>query len=704
MTYKRQHLRELFALLLLGTALTFVNQLGIMFGEVVAIKKLAKIDPAIWQADLSDLDAGEYYISAGKPTGLCDIFVDENLVMRGQSSERRVRDSLLLGTSFALGKQIDSKSYVSVRCSRIAGVPLKFPDPPIITRRSFGLLLHGWHFLINVVLGPGSSMLLLVLLVIQRANGVLALAKSQRKVGMLFGCTAFIYSLSLAYVTRFFLPIETAYTLHAVLRCCLSFILLRIAGMERLGKIPMDALFAASTLSLVVASLVDFPMVVQIYRVLYVTWSLSTVYFATLLWLKVSDQRLQKYQRAIVTLASVFYLFDLLSIFMEHINVQYPVLLALLCFLIGRQSRQESERSNLLHASAYRILRFVQSDRTLVEKFREAVDELEHHNPLLRLSAYIDSFCFGRSTQPRIKLERVVEYGYNKNTSQDTVVEVAHGRGLMMAKAMADGRPIFGVGSDGGQYGIIPVGNFACINLSDDHSRGNELGTEARQVLEFLEPAIRSLDSDFQRTAERSRLAINALQGIRGMGSFEEAVASVFLDVVGYSRLSKGQSDPFATFVKGVYFMSIEKRLADLVVREFSRGDELYLCAVNGFPAKQKRAVDAIAEALQRLALFVDTDGASLCSDYGFAPIRLTIGAAAGVAALVITESDVTTMGEVVNNAKRLQDAARPSEILVDMTVAEALKSLPVRLGPETSRLVKGDLIMSRSAWFPKAS
>lgn len=685
----------------MGILLVVFNQASVYLSSVVALKTFDREQPSNWVADISSLPPGDYFVSAGKPTGLCDLQIGTTVVVRGHTEFRQTRDALLLGSAFSLYGNVDDPQLIRIRCTKTPGVSLKFPEPPVIATRNIGIVLHGWRFILHVLLGPGSSLLLLTLLFVGHAGRVRPVGQENLPKRVIFAAMALAYSLSLAYVTRLFLSIEVAYTTHAIMRCAFAFMVLTISGTDGWRQRFNLALLGVSAISLAVVSIVSFPHVVKLYKILYILWSMVVVAQAIDVWRRPAVVMGDREYRVILAVAAIFHGTDFLSMYIEQINVQTPILIMLLCILVGMHAKKEASRNNQLYASAYKILRTIQGNQPLYDKFVVAAHEVQQHNPLLRISAYVDAFCFGRCSEPRRYLERVLSFGYRKDTSRDAVVNLAEDRGKVMLTALTTNAVKFGVGRDGGHYAILPVGAHACINLSDDVAREPAFGSEAQSVLEVLEPAIRSLEAEFRLTAERSRLPINGLLAKRGVGTFPEVVGSLFLDVVGYSKQTRLQKDAFGSFVKGVYFTAIERALDNLLVREFSRGDELYLCAINGFPGNWP-AADAVAEALRRLVEFVESEGDRICSEHGFPKIRLSVGAAAGMAELVVTESDVTTMGDIVNQAKRLQDASGSGEILVNGEVAEALSRVGARIGVPTPRLVKGCTIVAHSVVFPK--
>ncbi|MFP5225236.1 MAG: adenylate/guanylate cyclase domain-containing protein [Actinomycetota bacterium] len=147
-----------------------------------------------------------------------------------------------------------------------------------------------------------------------------------------------------------------------------------------------------------------------------------------------------------------------------------------------------------------------------------------------------------------------------------------------------------------------------------------------------------------------------------GRGETERRVVTVlFADLTGFTALSEGR-DPEQ--VKQIIDRAIA-RLSLIVERYGGRVDKVIgdeLMAVFGAPSSHEDD----PERATRAAFAMHSELEAMSSDASLPPLRLHIGINTGeVVAGLVGGRDYTVLGDAVNIARRLQEAAQPGQILV---------------------------------------
>ena len=102
----------------------------------------------------------------------------------------------------------------------------------------------------------------------------------------------------------------------------------------------------------------------------------------------------------------------------------------------------------------------------------------------------------------------------------------------------------------------------------------------------------------------------------------------------------------------------------------------------------------ATLNAVKIIRRFIENEGRNLCIASGYSPINVTMGVNVGVALVICDSIKVRTSGTVVNEAKRLQEAAPHGKSLAKSSVFSKSVSSEV-FGPEFPILIKSNLIMA---------
>jgi hypothetical protein len=62
------------------------------------------VDSNRWEADLSTLSDGEYFVSVGRPRGTCDLYLDNTKVDTTMSVYPKIRSQLTLSHGFRVNR------------------------------------------------------------------------------------------------------------------------------------------------------------------------------------------------------------------------------------------------------------------------------------------------------------------------------------------------------------------------------------------------------------------------------------------------------------------------------------------------------------------------------------------------------------------------------------------------------------------------
>jgi class 3 adenylate cyclase len=674
----------------------FISNSSFFFDSLVKFDKVGK---SVLVADLSSLPNGEYFFSLGKPTAPCDILFGGKVVERGISHSTATRNSLVIGIPLTVSNLAPGEGILRTECIMPNGFPIKFVDSPILTTRNAGLVLHGFRFLLHLVLGPTCALMLLIILInamIWRSH-----SNSVAVTRIAFAVVALLHSLSLAYFPRLFISAGDAYVINAILRCAFAYTFLAVANRPRAfhGEFVMFAYF--SFISLLVAHFFFSHYVNWTYRISFVLWTAAAIGLTISRWRRPLEMPDDELWRGALTIFAVLQGIDASTIFIEVLQPQMPMMLACMCHFIAKQANIDLRKNQDVYQTTYGVLEVVNDVNTDVrQKIVLATGILQKQSPMLRISAYIDSYCVGEAIASKMSMQRVYEHGYRKDTSFDSSIDISSGNGRFMKEAIGSGKPLYGIGANGGQFICVPIGELACINLSDHNARDPVFGHIANSFVGMLQPAIQAIEAHLKSAADSSKFAINRLRDTLGIGTYECALGAVFIDIVGYSQLSDKFRDPFRRFIADQYFPSLLKAIQTHMTLEFTRGDEAYFCVLEHFVAPGLSIAEELQNGLSACWRFQHEISPELCRQAGFPVIRLRIGAAMGTGTLSITSMEVKTLGEVVNHAKRLQEDAMEGEILITSALSRALPGSNLRFGALKRSLIKNNLIEARSVDF----
>lgn len=690
----------------------FLSQL--LFGLAVDLGiKAERVSPWLFSADISKLPEGMYYASLGSCSGYVDMKIGGETVDTTRIPGSRLRGSTFLGAPF----RADGKGYPpSVEfhfhpergndtgkrrlCNDFVTAPYKR-----------GLLFHFLRIFYGVILGPGLALFLVFSFFLQsfawsrgtrRDGGKRTVAGDLKQNWPLlyFAASGLVHTFTGLDTHYFFigdqdwLPVYYAFSRNYL---SLSFAVL--CGHCSVHGAWIWAGFGASlAASLYVGHfaqahwrlLFDLQMYWYVLTTVVVTLDLARIESAT------PSSRLLRHLAVAWLLIQLIVLFRIITgaSLLRFNGVPWMIAVATIVLTYVRYG--ETARRERVELATTRILGAIEASsdlRSTLDTLARLVADETHFR---RVSAYIDAFCLGREDSPGRSLIRVMDKGYRKDTSMDAVIRFDEGRGACMREAMNGGKAALRRGGrDGAWFTVVPLSRMACINFSDDRESDAELAHESLEVLTRLQPALSVLDSKLADLASRQGHALERLRSVYGDGKNEVEAGAVFTDISDYSVLTERYGAAFANFVASVYFPALVKSLASLAVPEFVRGDELYMLSLKEFLPQGVTPREAAVRTAAAVRAFASAEGARLCADHGLPALKLSTGANAGKAWLVTDPIKVRTAGQVVNDAKRLQEAAPSGGLLIHASLAETARALGIAAGEPAPVLVKKNLIMA---------
>ncbi|MCC7441844.1 MAG: hypothetical protein IT285_09430 [Bdellovibrionales bacterium] len=645
-----------------------------------------------WNADLSGLPEGPYLASFGHLTRPCEVLLDGRVMDATKTAGIPFRTGSNLSAPFAVGPAggagVLRPRELSIRCERayVADRPRTVPNSRILVLPyRIGVLVRAVRELSHFTLGPLLSVFLVVTFGLQflawnRDRGALRGVKLSRLTDLTrswpllaFSVSGLMHGLISADIGYYFLSEEVSPYLYVFSRNFLNFSLLALAAGHTARARPIHALMGASVASGLIGwgllTWGDKPLLVKMFAYQMYFYTLSTGVAAGFLFLRPRTLESTRLMQSLVggwlllQIPTVIFWFSGVRI-LQVSAVQGMITVSTVILILMRY--RELARQERVEAGTARILGAIESGSDIKSLLIQISSMTAREVHYRRVSAYLDAFVLGGHDRPGEVFLRVMEQGYRKDTVRDGRVSFGEGRGGVMHQALVSGEVAAGKGErDGAGYMVVPIGKHACINLSDETAVDDLRLQESRDVVMRLVPALRVLEDRLASTAIRQGMALERIRSARGDGRWECEVGAVFADVNDYSVLTERFGAPFVDFLTTVYFPALVKAVSRWAVPEFVRGDELYLVSIGDLLPEGVSVRAAALEAVRAVRSFSEREGATLCGDHGFPALTLSIGANSGLAWLVCDPIKVRTAGRVVNDAKRLQEAAPSGGILV---------------------------------------
>lgn len=631
--------------------------------------KFNKIEAGHWSASLDQLAPGTYYISAGRPRSLCDLVVDGKVLSSTRSSDPAIRESLLLGGSIVISQDAP-KHLAEIRCSIEQGFAPGLTHVPLVLKYPYGILLQLWRAATDLLLGIFCSAVLILTLVFRR-KGV---SKNWDDATLwLFAFSSFVYSLSLAHFPRLLLSGPTATTLHACLRVLFGWSFFLLCTQKRSSRI-----FGTSLSSAIIGGYLLFAS--NLPAEFESFYDATVPLFSFITFIAVRDayrlpilNRGALIMRYVATTWLIAQLVDISSVIFNKGPYLAPAVVALMTVFIAVLKRYEDERLRSIETVSAEALRIINGPSGIESKLRELGLLFSLKTSFQRVSVYADAFVLGSHDRPHERFVRVMEYGYLKDTSNDRIIDFDEQKGTWMKQAIDSSIPQLTRSKfDGAWFSNVPLGTHAILNLSDAYDRPAFLANESHDLVTRVLPALESISDRLVEYGARMGFALEILRLTRGDGTWTEEIGCVFIDVNGYDDNLQKFGEPYGKFLTAVYLPALCQRVRKWCVRESSaRGDGVYLICIADLMQERCNPPVAVYRTLEEILRFVSADGADMCAMQGYEPVRIQIGANAGVAHVICDSFQVRTNGATVNIAARLQAASQPGQTLVNIDLAK---------------------------------
>lgn len=633
-----------------------------------------EVEPGTWKSITTDLPAGSYFVSVGRPRSICDLRRGNTLIDSNRSTKNDVRDALLLGGSFEKSLD-DSFDEIVLKCDIPRGFKTYLTSTPVLARRDAGLALQGWRFLTQVLLGPTAAGFLLLYIaissIVRRQIRSPLRSKGQHRwrsktvilVG--FGIISFIYALSLAYLPRLWINGASAASYHTILRSVYAFAFSILTAAYSQASIPIFVLHSLQILTQSLIAKFSPLHVLDSYAASCSVFMFCTGYYA---W-KLSGERQLRTQYLLMGLAGAFTVLqplDFLATFYAQKENLSPSLLAILSaglIYIREHEHAVREESEIASLKIHAICDSIENTRELSAKVGEIALAATRFK---RVRVLMDAHMLGAADNPGQIFIRVLETGYLKDTSKDEFFDLTLGRSPWMERALREQRPVAGRGTtDDAGFVVLPIGNHIFINLSDDLTASGEDISARLEVIEHLLPTLARLKDRIVEYSLKQCLALEKLRIKYGRTRFERRIGAIFTDIDGYSGLNSKYGLPFSEFVSDKYYPAMIKSIGNASAAENFIGDELNLVAIEDLLPLGMDIESAVGTTLDRILRFYNNEGANLCSNNGFPHLTVKIGIVIGPATIVCDNVKVRTAGQTVDEAKRLVTYADAGQILL---------------------------------------
>ncbi len=660
---------------LVGVALA-LGAVVIQHGSNVAAKLLATKIPfdlskTDWStAHIGSMPAGVYFVSLGRPRGICDLYVSNNRVATNRGILPNLRGKILIGAAF---RNTTGDVNLEVRCEREAGMTsVGFSHTPILSSYGVGLFLHGWRNFTETLFGPLASLLLLCAVAFGRRSRSRLSRVRHRWAYVGFAVLALGYTLTVADFPRLFLPAMTS-----------SWLLVSMTILFNLGLYTVCG-FHSRVRALVVDSygilLVAFGALAVFMPEQFHVWAARLLpLLAVGTAISVRDLGVSKLESESGLiyryLASAWLFAQLAQFATTTIGVGpmfMPATATLIALVAAITYRRQVARLERVEGTVVQILRVIQTPLAASAKLAEISSLVSASTHFERASAYLDAYVLGLRDKSQETYVRVMERGYRKETSKDRYIEFSEDRGGVMRKALAGKVPVLEKGTrDGAWYVNVPIGSGACINLSDARPKADYLAYESFAILKRMLPSFLPLGEAFHPPSVKGALGLEAVRDKRGLGTFEVELGSVYVDVDDYDSNRVRFKDPYGLFIESIYFPALVRKASPFAVREWTNRDELHLVCLDELLPGKAGIAAAAHNLIGEVFEFAAGEGAALCAAHGYDPVSLHVGASWGKGRLVCATDFVRVDGEPVQRAATLQKAANRGGALVDASLVK---------------------------------
>jgi hypothetical protein len=479
----------------------FLSQL--LFGLAIDLEiKAERVSPWLFSADVSRLPEGMYYASLGSCSGYVDMKIGGQTVDTTRIPGSRLRGSTFLGAPFSSdGKGLPAAIEFQFHSERGNDTgKRRLCNDFVIATYKRGLLFHFLRIFYAVMLAPGLALFLVMSFFLQsyawsrgreRAAGKARSMTDDLKQNwplLYFALSGLIHTFTGLDTHYFFiddqdwLPVYYAFS-----RNNLSLAFAVLCGHYSVHRPWIWAGFGASLAASLFVGLAapgHWRLLFDLQMYWYV---LTTVVVARDL---ARCESTSPSSRILRHLAVAWLLIQLIVLFRIITGLSLlrfngvPWMISVATIVLTYVRYGETARRERVELATTRILGAIEAGsdiRSTLDTLARLVSEETHFS---RVSAYLDAFCLGREDSPGQSFIRVMEKGYRKDTSLDSVIRFDDGRGSAMKAAMETGRASLQRGGrDGAWFTVLPLSRMACINFSDDRETDAEPAHESLEVL-----------------------------------------------------------------------------------------------------------------------------------------------------------------------------------------------------------------------------
>lgn len=619
------------------------------FVNLVSPVKLKPVENDVFE--VKNLKPNErYYITVGRALAVCDIFFNDNLVSTNRNNFSNFRYGLYLG-----GEVISStENILKINCLSKEG--FKFKHKPIVYPYYFGQLLQGWRVFVDVFLTPISTFVLIVISLVfflyfkrrlSTEEDSIRNLESFSKSLFAFSLIFMTYSLSLSRINRMFLGEELGDYLHILFR---HLIVIGFFGvLNSINKlkilIKIELLLGGSFLFSGLLMVTDKKLMLMVYPYQLILFSISCFLVGLSLIEKNKDNYgLISHRMAILNFSWSITVFVDFSSWLLGINFfSTPIISAYIVLEFSRIIVDEFlRRDKVLYLNSL-IKEKLKKQDVDIELFFKNLSSTLSTKFDVNVSFYIDKFVSGESEE---------KYSKYKNIESGEEID----------KSI--------LSNIGNSNNIVKLNDFILMDFDFTHTNYNSY-LKAQEVVSRLKNGLADIDLVLEKYIYESNIALSKLKKHYSFGNHNVFAGTLFIDIADYSKHTEAFGENYSKFISKVYFPSLLKYLSSHFIKEWSKGDELYLVCIGKKDESEVDVSNRVSEGLDKVFDFINNEGASLCINNGFPSVEFSGGCQLGVINLNVSKGEVTTSGDLVNQAKRYQDVAKKGEILISGSLAQ---------------------------------
>lgn len=660
-----------------------------------------RVNEFSWEYDLSFLDQGLYYFSAGKTASGCSLYFKDQLLTTNKSDVYRL--NVLLGYPLKID-QYFNKDKLTFTCDFSLFYKASLFHWPVILPYNVGVLVHWFRGILGIILSIAFAVGILLisfssftltgkLYNVNNVSSYYKVSTFNEYYFVLFGFSSLMYAVSQSYYLSVFFADDFSFLIDIILHHVFvwSYILLLSSF------IPKRKIF-----SLMIILSLCFSVYAYHFEQLSIIpiYLIQNILFLFISFINIKDIKLsvKESYKDILLLASVVFSISHVLFFLNlnyKLNLYSNELLIVFLNVVFIYLRQKQIEYNIrLSAAINKIIRAINSNNKISDILDEISNIILHETNFLRVSSYLDAFLIGEENIHGKTFIRITDLGYRKPTILDKKIKFEEGRGMVMKKAISKKNIVFNKGKDQAFYLVIPIGNMACINLSDDEPRPEKIALQSKNNILQLLPFLDAFNSKLQETMLLPKFGINVIKNNRGIGMWEVLLGAIFVDVVKSSMMKQNLGVAFSKFLDYDFFPLLFNYVKKYSYPEFTRGDEVYFPVLADFLPSGLSVYEATIRCVAQISYFIRTVAPELCLKKGYPPVLLRVGVSAG-SAMLHSDTQITTSGYAIDEAKRLQVRASPGEILVSKKLLQNINTKGYVFGSERVFLIKSTEVVA---------